>query len=59
MIDVIDDWPAIVIIFTEVAMLEIEHRLLEIIVAQIVPAPQLLEVGGEAFIGGFSARSLF
>src|SRR2546430_14195663 len=50
MIDVIDNWPAIVMIFAEVAVLEIEHRLLEIIVAEVVLVPQLLKVGGEAFI---------
>src|SRR5205807_7986489 len=50
MIDVIDDWPAIVMIFAEVAMLQSEHRLLEIIAAEVVLVPQLLKGGGEAFI---------
>src|SRR5436305_4383563 len=50
MINVLYDWSAIVIIFTDVVTLEIEHRLLEIIASEVVLVPQLLKVGGETFI---------
>src|SRR5437588_3486709 len=50
MIDMINDWAAIMTIFVQVATLESKHGVFEVIVAKVVLVPQFGEVSGETFI---------
>src|SRR6266516_6255244 len=50
MVDIVDDGTAVMSIFTQIILLEAEHRLLEIVCTQIVFSPELLKVCSKAFV---------
>src|SRR5215471_19838666 len=49
-VNIVDDRTAVIAIFFEIAILETEHGLFEVVSALIMLAPEVFEVGGEAFV---------
>src|SRR5207244_2672758 len=50
MINVIDNGTAVMSIFAQIILLQVEHRLLEMVCTEIVLSPQFLKVGSKPLV---------